>query len=59
MNPRVAAHMLAAVSTALAGGTIVFAGLSDIVTKDISSISALVSICVSIYLASTTTGVAK
>lgn len=59
MNMRIALHVVAAVATALAGGTIVFAGVSDIVTKDIAAIATLIGIAVNAYLAPTSTGVAK
>lgn len=52
-------HVLAAVATALAGGTVVFAGVSDIITKDIASVATLIGIAVNAYLGGTTTGAAK
>lgn len=51
--------MMAAVAAAIAGGTIKFAGIDDIVTQNIAAGAALVSLAISTYLASTTTGVSK
>lgn len=59
MNIRALLHVLAAVATALAGGTVVFAGFDEVITKDIAAVAALVGIAVSTYLGSTTTGVSK
>jgi hypothetical protein len=59
MNIRSALHALAAIAAALAGGTVVFAGLDDVVTKNIASIAGLVAIAINIYMGSTTTGAAK
>lgn len=59
MNSRALLHGIAAIAAAIAGGTIVFAGLSDIITKDISAASALVSIFINVYMSGTTTGESK
>ena len=59
MNTRAALHMVAAVAAALAGGTVAFAGVDDIVTKNIAAVAGLVSLAISTYLASTTTGQAR
>lgn len=59
MNTRVLLHAFAAVAAILAGGTVKFAGLTDIYTQNIASVASLVAAFLSVYLASTTTGESK
>lgn len=59
MNNRASLHVLALVATALAGGTVVFFGVDEIVTKNIAAVATLVSIAVNGYLTGTTSGAAK
>lgn len=59
MNSRALLHGAAAIAALLAGGTIKFAGVGDIVTQDIASFAALASAFINVYMASTTTGSAR
>lgn len=59
MNTRTTLHVIGLVAAALAGGTVVFVGIDDTLTKNIAAVASLVSIAVQGYLTGTTTGVAK
>lgn len=59
MNTRSLLHALAALAAALAGGTVRFAGIDDIVTQNIASVASLVAIAINVYMGTTTTGQAK
>ena len=59
MNARVAAHILAAVASAIAAGTVKFAGLSDDVAINIVVVANLVALAVNTWMSATTTGVSR
>lgn len=58
-NGRAILHMVSALATAIAGGTVSFVGISDIWSKDIAAVAALIGIAITTYLASSTTGASK
>lgn len=59
MNPRVALHVLAAVAAAVSGGVVVFAGLSDAATQNLTAVASLVGIAINAYMAATTSGMTR
>lgn len=54
---RTALHIIGAVAAAIAGGAVVFEGLSPVVAHDLVAVAALVGIVTNAWLASTTTDV--
>lgn len=59
MNIRTFLHVVGALAAAIAGGTVVFAGLSEDMTKNLVSIAVIIGIVVNAYLGATTTGVSR
>lgn len=54
---RTALHIIGAVAAAIAGGAVVFEGLSPVAMHDLVALAALVGIVTNAWLAATSTGV--
>ena len=57
MNVRVLLHVIGVVAAAIAGGTVAFAGIGEMIQQNVVTVAFIVSLATNAYLGLTTSGV--